>query len=164
MQVASEHAEAVGQRSGMGVEEWLFLDGIALHSGGVSPGGVEGAGAIEADLANAGLAIGDRAAVSAGEAADAVVVEFFVERGGGFADVVIEDLTEGGHGVSCGSRGLLILDLLVRLCRENARFVARTKKSQQGRDRCLGRSLRALVKARGFGMTPFNLYQNFDGI
>ena len=97
MQVAAEHAEAVGERAGMGVEEGLFLDGIALHAGGVSPWNEEGAGAIEADFADSGLAVRDGAAVSAGEAADAVVVEFFVKRGGGFADVVVEDLAEGGH-------------------------------------------------------------------
>jgi hypothetical protein len=36
--------------------------------------------------------------VSAGEAADAVVVELFVERGVGFADAFVEDGAEGGHG------------------------------------------------------------------
>ena len=73
MEIAAEHAEAVGERAGIGVEERLLLDGIALHSGGVSPGDVELAAAIEADLADSGLAFGDRAAVAAGEAADAVV-------------------------------------------------------------------------------------------
>jgi len=50
-----------------------------LRSGGVSPGNVERAAAIVADFAYAGLAFRDGAAVSAGEAADAVVVELFVE-------------------------------------------------------------------------------------
>jgi hypothetical protein len=68
------------------VEEWLFFDGVALHAGGVSPGNVERTGAVVADFADAGLAFGDRAAMAAGEAADAVVFEFLVERGVRFAD------------------------------------------------------------------------------
>jgi hypothetical protein len=81
----------------VGVEEWFLLDGVALGSGSVSPGDVESAGAVEADFADSGLAFGDGAAVSAGEAADAVVVEFFVESWVGFADSLIEDGAEGGH-------------------------------------------------------------------
>ena len=86
MEVAAQHAEAVGERAGMGVEERLLFDGIALHSGGVSPGDVECAAAVEADFADAGLAFGDGAAVAAGKTADAVVVEFFVEGRIGLAD------------------------------------------------------------------------------
>jgi hypothetical protein len=36
--------------------------------------------------------------VSAGEAADAVVAELFVESGIGFANALVEDGAEGGHG------------------------------------------------------------------
>ena len=81
----------------MSVEEWFLLDGVALGSGGVSPGDVEGAAAVVADFADAGLAFGDGAAVSAGEAAHAVVVELFVESGIGFADSLVENSAEGGH-------------------------------------------------------------------
>ena len=98
MQVAAQHAEAVGQRAGIGVKKRLLLDGIALRSGGVSPGDVELAAAVVADLADAGLAFGDGAAVAAGEAADAVVVELLVESCVGFADSLVEDGAEGGHG------------------------------------------------------------------
>jgi hypothetical protein len=73
------------------VEERFFLDGIALGSGGVPPGNVEFAAAIEADFANAGLALGDGTTVSAGEAAEAMVVEFLVKRGIGFTDAFVED-------------------------------------------------------------------------
>jgi hypothetical protein len=73
VQVAAQHAEAVGQRAGIGVEKRLLLDGIALRSGDVSPGNVELAAAVEADFADAGLAFGNGAAVSAGEAAQAIV-------------------------------------------------------------------------------------------
>ena len=73
VQIAPEHAEAVGERSGIGMEERLLLDGIALHARGVSPGNVELAAAIEADFADSGLAFGNGAAVSAGKTADAAV-------------------------------------------------------------------------------------------
>src|ERR1700721_2686088 len=67
VQIAAEHAEAVGERSRISVEEWLLLDGIALHSGNVTPGNVELAAVIEADFADAGLSIGNGAAVAAGQ-------------------------------------------------------------------------------------------------
>src|SRR5271165_4002402 len=82
----------------MGVEERLLFDGIALHAGGVSPGNVEGATAVVADFADAGLAFGDGAAVTAGKTADAIVIELFVEGGVGLMDSLIEDVAEGGHG------------------------------------------------------------------
>ena len=37
VQVAAEHAEAVGERAGIGVEERLLLDRIALHAADVAP-------------------------------------------------------------------------------------------------------------------------------
>jgi hypothetical protein len=98
MQVAAEHAEAVGESAGVSMEERLLFDGIALHSGGVSPGDVEFATAVEADFTDSGLAFGDGAAVAAGEAADAVVTEILHEGRIGFADSLIEDVAEGGHG------------------------------------------------------------------
>jgi hypothetical protein len=82
----------------MRVEEWFFLDGIALGSGGVSPRDEEGAAAVVADFADSGLAVRDGAAMSASEAAYAVVVEFLVESGGSFADSLVENGAEGGHG------------------------------------------------------------------
>jgi hypothetical protein len=89
MEIAAQHAETVGESAGVGVEERLFFDGIALHSCGVSPGDEELAAAIEADFADAGLAFGDGTAVTTGEAADPVVFEFVVEREVGFADSLV---------------------------------------------------------------------------
>jgi hypothetical protein len=81
------------------MEKRLLLDGIALRAGGVSPGDVELAAAIEADFADAGLAIGNRATVAAGEAANAVVAEILDQRRFGFADALIQDFAQGGrHG------------------------------------------------------------------
>jgi hypothetical protein len=97
MQVAAEHPKAVGERSRIGVKERLLLDGVALHAGGVSPGDIEFATAIEADFADSGLTVGDRAAVAAGEAAHAIVAERFDEGRIGFADSVVENVAQGGH-------------------------------------------------------------------
>jgi hypothetical protein len=98
MEVAAEHAEAVGESAGIGVEERLLLDGIALHAGRVSPGNVELAAAIEADFADSGLTVGDWTTVAAGETADAVVAEIFDQARIGFADSLVENVAQGGHG------------------------------------------------------------------
>ena len=79
VEIAAEHAEAVGECSGIGVEEGLLLDGVALHAADVSPGDIEGAVAIETNFADARLTFGDRAAVSASETAHTVPIELFVQ-------------------------------------------------------------------------------------
>jgi len=81
----------------MRVEEWFLFDGVALGSGGVSPGDVERATSIVADFADAGLAFGDGAAMSAGKAAHAIVGELLVKAGIGFANAFVEKGAEGGH-------------------------------------------------------------------
>jgi len=98
VQIAAEHSEAVGEGTGMGVEEWFFFDWIALGSGGISPGYVERTAAVVADFADSELAFGNGAGMSAGEAAHAVVLEFFEKGGIGFADLLVENGAEGGHG------------------------------------------------------------------
>jgi hypothetical protein len=80
------------------VEERFFLNRIALGAGCVSPGNIEGAAAVIANLANAGLAVGDGTAMAAGEATHAVVVELFVKTGISLANVFVENAAEGGHG------------------------------------------------------------------
>src|SRR5580658_7602438 len=84
----------------MGVEERFLFDWVALGSGGVSPGDVERAAAVVADFADSGLAFGDGTAMSASETADAVIVELLDECGIGFADLLVEEGAEGGHGSS----------------------------------------------------------------
>jgi hypothetical protein len=103
VQIAAKHAEAVGKGSGMSVEEGLLLDGIALHSGGISPGNEEFSAAIEADFADSGLAFGDGAAMTAGETAYAIILEMLVESRIGFADSLVENVAQGGHGVPLDS-------------------------------------------------------------
>ena len=101
MEVATHHAKAVGKRAGIGVEERFLLDRIALGSGGVTPRNVELAASVEANLADAGLAIGNRAAVATGETAQAVIFEFFDQARFGFANSFVEDGAEGGHKKPC---------------------------------------------------------------
>jgi hypothetical protein len=81
----------------MSVEERLLLDGIALRSGDVSPGHVECSALVIANLANAGLTVGDRATVSAGKTANAIFVEPLVKERIGFADSLIENAAKGRH-------------------------------------------------------------------
>ena len=76
MQVTPQHAEAIGERTGISVEERLFFDRIALHAADVSPWDEQRPAAIETHLADAGLAFRDGAAVSAGVAADPVRSSF----------------------------------------------------------------------------------------
>jgi hypothetical protein len=98
VEIAAHHAEAVGEGAGVGVEEGLFFHGIALRAGDVAEGRIEFSAAIEADFADTGLAFGNGAAVAAGEAAEAEVIEGLAEGGVGFADFLVEDGAEVGHG------------------------------------------------------------------
>jgi hypothetical protein len=77
------------------VEEGFLFDRIALHSADISPGDIELASLVESDFANAGLSFGNWAAMSAGETADPVAFDRFVEFA--FPDVLIQDFAEGGH-------------------------------------------------------------------
>ena len=89
VEIAAHHAEAVGESSGMGVEEGLLFHGIALGSGGVSPGNVEFAAAVEADFADSGLAFGDGTTMPAGEAAQAMVFKVLDQAWVGLADLLV---------------------------------------------------------------------------
>jgi hypothetical protein len=82
----------------MGVEERFLFDGIALHPGGVSPGNVKRAATVVAHFADAGLALGNGATVTARETAHTAVVEFLVESWIGLANSAVKDVAEGRHG------------------------------------------------------------------
>src|SRR5207245_9927270 len=73
----------------------LRLDGIAMDAANIAPGYSQGAALVVADFANAGLPLGNRSAMSAGEAAHAIAVELFVQLA--FADVFVDDVAEGGQ-------------------------------------------------------------------
>jgi len=95
VEIASQHAEAVSQRARVSVEEGLFLDGIALYTANIAPRHIQRTAAVVAHLADAGLAVGDRATMAAGITADTVAVELFVQLS--FADVLVNDVAEGRH-------------------------------------------------------------------
>lgn len=82
------------------MKEGFLFNGIALHSSGVPPGHAQLSGAIKSDFAHSSLALWYGAAMAAGEASYAVIAEIFDQRGFGFADPLVEDVTQGGHG-SC---------------------------------------------------------------
>jgi len=79
------------------VEKRLLLDGIALHSADVAPGNIERTAAVEANFADAGLSVGNRAAVPAGVTAYAVAIELLDEVGVGLSNALIQNVAEGGH-------------------------------------------------------------------
>jgi len=82
----------------------FLLDRIALVSCGVSPGSVERTAAVVADFADAGLAVGDGAAVSASEAAHTIVVEPFVKARIGLTNFFIENTAQVGQRIDLGRR------------------------------------------------------------
>src|SRR5271169_2726542 len=95
VQVTAKHSKAVGQCPRMCVKEGLLFDRVALHSPDIAPGNVERSASVVANLADAGLAIRDRAAVPTGETAHAVTVESLVKFA--FADVLVDDIPQGSH-------------------------------------------------------------------
>jgi hypothetical protein len=82
------------------VEERLLLDGIALSSGNVSPGNVERAATVVADFTDTRLAVGDRTAMAAGEAANPTILELFVKARIGLMNSFVEETAKSGHGTS----------------------------------------------------------------
>ena len=103
MKVTTEHAETVGQGPTVGMEEGLLLDGITLHATDIAPGNIEGSSAVEANLAHSRLPLGNRAAVSAGVATEAVAVELFVQLARRFDNLLIEHFLQVRHGNGAGS-------------------------------------------------------------
>lgn len=93
MQVATQHAEAIRQRSGMNVEEGLLLNWVALHSANVAPRNIQLSALVEADFANPCLTLRDGTTMSAGKTAQPVALDRFVQFA--FADIFIQDFAEG---------------------------------------------------------------------
>ncbi len=75
VEIAAEHAEAVGQRARVGVKERLLLDGIALHAADVTPWHEEPAATVKPHFAHAHRALGNRALVATGVAAQTATLE-----------------------------------------------------------------------------------------
>jgi hypothetical protein len=97
VQVATQHAEAVRECTGIGVEKRLLLDGITLRPGDISPRRIERAASVVSHLADSCLPLRYGTAVATGVTADPAAVEFFVEPRVGFADSIVEDVAQGKH-------------------------------------------------------------------
>src|SRR5918999_4878334 len=74
MQIAAEHAETIGKRTGMDMEERLLLDWIALNAAGISPRHHQPSGGVEPHLAHAEGAWRNLAVVAARIAVHPLVV------------------------------------------------------------------------------------------
>ena len=97
MQIATQHAKAVGECSRVSMEERLLLNRIALHSANVAPRNIKSPATVVANFANAGLSVGYRATVSAGITAHTIAIKLFNEVGVGLSNTRIEDVAERGH-------------------------------------------------------------------
>src|SRR5450631_1962340 len=77
----------------------FLLDRVTLHSGNISPGNVERATVVEANLTDTGLSLGNGAAMAAGIAAHTIAFQLFPEGGVAFADAVVsrQDVAQRGH-------------------------------------------------------------------
>ena len=82
----------------MGMKERFLLDRIALHAADIAVWNVQHAAAVEADLADAGGAVGDGARVTARMAAQPATIDRFDELRRSLDCSGFEQLTESGHG------------------------------------------------------------------
>jgi hypothetical protein len=73
----------------MGVEKRLLLDWITLHSSDIAPRNIERAAAVEANLTDTGLSLGNGAAVAAGIAAHSIAIKLFPKGRVAFADASV---------------------------------------------------------------------------
>jgi hypothetical protein len=99
VQIAAQHSETVGERSGVGVEKRLLLDRVTLNSSDIAVGNIECATVIETNLADTGLSLGNRAAVAAGIAAYPIAIQLFPKSRVAFADAGVssQNVVQRGH-------------------------------------------------------------------
>ena len=97
VQIAAEHAEAERQRTGMGMEERLLLDRIALHAADVAVRHLQYAATIEADLADAGGAVRNGTRVTARMAAQPAAIDRLDELRRSLDRPHRQNFGEGGH-------------------------------------------------------------------
>ena len=97
VQIASKHPEAVRERAGLRVKEWLLLDGITLNAAHIAPGHEQTSAFVEPHLADANRALRQRTAVAARVAAQPAVRQPLVQFA--FARLVREHLSQCGHGL-----------------------------------------------------------------
>jgi hypothetical protein len=125
MKIATQHAEAVGERPRKCVEEGFLLNRIALRASDVSPGHVERSTAVIADLADTSLSLWNRAAVSAGVAAEPIVFQLVVKARLGFSNLLIEDGAECSHDYPHFSAGRTLTDHSCFLAESRCDWVVR---------------------------------------
>ncbi len=75
VEIAAEHSEAEGERTGVRVEERLLLHRVALHAPDITPRNLQTSVAIEAHLADADGALGNRALMAAGVTTNPALVD-----------------------------------------------------------------------------------------
>src|SRR6266542_4849362 len=124
MQIAPQHAKAVGQGPGVRMKKRLLLDGIALHPTNIAPRNIQLATLVVADFADSRLAFCNGTAMSAGEAANAISLDLLVQLA--FTDVPIQNITE--------RRQLKPLYLFYRRCKDRVkgrRAQAETRKRRK---------------------------------
>jgi hypothetical protein len=80
------------------VKEGLFFDGIALRSGGVSPGDIKCPTSVVANFADSRLVFGNGTAMSASKTAHPVVIELLIKMRSGFANPLVQNTAESAHG------------------------------------------------------------------
>ena len=103
VQIASKHPEAVRERAGLRVKEWLLLDRITLNAAHIAPGNEQTSAFVEPHLADANRALRQRTAVAARVAAQPAVRQPLVQFA--FARLVREHLSQCGHGLlHCSAR------------------------------------------------------------
>ena len=98
MEITPQHADAEREGPGVDVEERLLLDGIALDAADVAPRNVQPPAAIEAHLADAHRALGDRTLMPASVAPDASTLDRLDEFGSRLGGTRLERSGESGHG------------------------------------------------------------------
>src|SRR6185369_3213220 len=101
VEIASEHAKAERERPGMRVEERLLLDRVALNTADITPRDAQVPAAVEAHLAHADGAVGNRALVSARVTADAILGDVLDELRRGLSRSRLENIGQGGHAIDC---------------------------------------------------------------
>src|SRR5262249_47080067 len=107
VQVTAQHSEAVGQCPGIGVEEWLFFDRVALHYTCVAPRNVQGSASVVANFTDAGLAFRNGAAVTTSKTAHPAAVQFFVKFT--LVHILVNDIPQRRHTTAARSGDCQVL-------------------------------------------------------
>src|SRR5580693_6768681 len=95
MQIASQHAKAISQRTRIRVKKRLLLNRIALHSADISPRHIQSAAAVVPHLANAGLSLRYRTAMPARITPYPIAIQLLVKLA--LANLLVNDIAKRSH-------------------------------------------------------------------